>query len=189
MLKKSSLNPVSILKINKTKNIKKISQKLKLLSLFSSAIPGIYCHVPLPSSGTRDQKILEISKVLMPLYQNLGKFTETTESIAACAVDVVVMHNPTNFPVKGFDMNTCPEWNQIDLPGLQNRMAIANHFLKPEGILLCVCHASFGGTIATYANETNFREDHAIGIFTKGIHGVVSEVSISSNCSSLSLRY
>ena len=118
----------------------------------------------------------------MPLYQSLGKFTETSESIAACAVDVVVMHIPTDFPMKGFDMASCPDWNARDLSGLQNRMAIANHFLKPEGTLLCVCHASFSATVSTYANALEFREDHAIGIFTKGIHGVVNEIPVSSIC-------
>lgn len=154
--------------------------------MFSSAVPGSYSHVLLPTSGTRDHNILEISKVLMPLYQSLGKFTETSESIAACAVDVVVIHIPTDFPVKGFDMESCPDWNQRDLSGLQNRRAIANHFLKLEGTLLCVCHASFSGTVATYANAFDFCEDRAIGIFTKGIHGVLNEVPVSSICFSFS---
>ena len=119
----------------------------------------------------------------MPVYQNLGKYTETTEGIAACAVDVVIMHIPTNFPVKGFDMSKCPDWNETDLSNLQNRMAVAHHFLKTDGILLCVCPAAFSATVATYANTTNFREDHAIGVFTKGIHGVLNEIPVSSICS------
>ena len=52
-----------------------------------------------------------------------------------------------------------------------------------ELLLLCVCHASFNGTIATYANAIDFCEDHAIGVFTKGIHGVLNKVSVSSVCS------
>ena len=108
---------------------------------------------------------------------------ETAEGIAACAVDVVIMHIPTNFLVKGFDMSKCPNWNETDLSNLQNRMAIANHFLTADGILLRVCPAAFSATIATYANAIDFREDHAIGVFTKGIHGVLNEVPISYICS------
>ena len=127
--------------------------------------------------------IIKIANVLMPLYQSQGKFIETSKSISTCAIGMVIMHIPTNYSVKGFDMHTCLDWNQRDLFNLQNRMAITNHFLKLDKILLCVCHASFSGTIATYANATDFCEDHAIGVFTKGIHGVLNEIPVSSICS------
>ena len=37
--------------------------------------------------------------------------------------------------------------------------------------------------MAAYTNAIDFCEDHAIGIFTKGIHGVLNEVQVSSICS------
>ena len=53
------------------------------------------------------------------------------------------------------------------------------HFLKLDGALLCVCHASFGGIVGTYTNAEDFHEDHTLGVLTKGIHGVVKKIPIS----------
>lgn len=145
---------------------------------FFVGVPGEYYSVALPKTGTNDLKILEISNILMPLYQKLGKFTETAESIAACAVDVVIMHVQTNFPVSGIDINRCPDWNHRDFSKLQNYMAIANHFLKPDGTLLCVCHASFHASICACASSEDFVEDHSLGILTRGIHGVINEMPV-----------
>ena len=68
---------------------------------------GCY-QVVLPNVGTRDLMVLEISKALMPLYQRLGKYHETSEGIMSCAVDIAILHIPTGYPVIGIDEFTCP---------------------------------------------------------------------------------
>ena len=133
----------------------------------------------LQSNGTVDLDKLEISHSLMPLYHKLGKFIETMDSLKSCAVDVVILHVPSDYPIKRFDMNTCPDWNSRDIMKLKDMLSISSHFLGPEGILLCICPSSFCGPFSSIAGAHEFREDHATCIMTKGIHGLVDGIPVS----------
>ena len=70
---------------------------------------GCISRVVLQSNGTKDLDKLAISRSLMPLYHKLGKFIETMDGLKSCAVNVAILHVPSDYPVKGFDMNTCPD--------------------------------------------------------------------------------
>ena len=76
----------------------------------------------LQSNGTTDLDKLAILQPLMPLYHKLGKFIETMDSLKSCAVNVVILHVPSDCPVQGFDMNTCPNWNNIDIMKLKEML-------------------------------------------------------------------
>ena len=140
---------------------------------------GCISRVVLQSSGTVDLDKLAISQSLMPLYHKLGKFIETMDSLKSCAVNVAILHVPSYYPVKGFDMNTCPNWNSRDIMKLKDMLSISSHFLGPEGILLCICSGSFCGPFSSIAGAHKFREDHATCIMTKSIHGLVDGILVS----------
>ena len=140
---------------------------------------GCISRVVLQSSGIVDLDKLAISQSLMPLYHKLGKFIETMDSLKSCVVNVDILRVPSNYPVKGFDMNTCPNWNSRDIIKLKDMLSISSHFLGPEGILLCICPGSFCGPFSSIAGAHEFREDLATYIMTKGTLGLVDAIHVS----------
>ena len=104
-------------------------------------VQGCTSRVVLESNGTGDIDKLAISNSLMPLYHKLGKFIETVDGFKTCAVDIAILHVSSDCPIQGFDMNTCPAWNNRDVSKLSKQLSTLSHFLGPEGILLCICPA------------------------------------------------
>ena len=135
-------------------------------------------HFPC-GAGTGDMEKLAISNSLMPLYHKLGKFIEIVDGFKTCAVDIAILHVPSDCLVQGFDMNTCLAWNNRDVSKLGKHFSTLSHFLGPEGILLCIFPASFCGALSSCAGVHEFREDHTIGIMKKGIHGLVDAIPVS----------
>ena len=132
----------------------------------------------LPNANTRDWMVLEISKTLMPLYQRLGKYHETNEGIMSCAADIAILHIPTGYSVIGIDEFSCPDWNVKEFSNISDMFSICSQFLKPKGTLLCLCPALSVSLVSTYAMSCGLCEDHAIGVFTKDIHGIVDSIPV-----------
>ena len=76
-------------------------------------------------------------------------------------------------------MNTCPDWDNRDIMKLKDVLSISSHFLGLEGILLCICLASFCGPFSSVVEAYEFREDHATCIMTKGIQRLVDGIPVS----------